>query len=194
MRYKNVPADRDYELNYGGCVYSAMQDGERIPVILHGDENQLVARGGVYGEPVDINTVEIKWPSLGMRNSTQSKSAVFCSKRACKQYRRGPKTSNLDVVSVTDRGVRKVRSQCALEFGGVELYDPTFPTKGLARRMFKRGWVSVALSPDVALTVGGKVFFKCWHVGDLKDGVMSWRGNATPHVKRTCIKVLSILE
>jgi hypothetical protein len=171
-----------------------MVDGERIPVRMNGDEAHLIAHDAETGRAVDVETVELHWPVLGMRNCRDARTAIFCTKRACRQYRRGPKQSNIDVLTLDDRGVRRGRSAYVFEFGGKELFDPTYPTAGLAERMFKNGWKAVALSNEVALSCGGLVYYKRWPVGRYKDGFIAWRDNATPMARRACNKVLSILE
>lgn len=192
MRYDNVLADRDYHLNYDGCVYSALTAEGRVPVTLVCNEDRIRAHPAseVVVEVVDV---DMNWPKLGLINTQRHKAAVLVTRRAARQYRRGPNANNLECwVIQHDSTPRRHGGGGAFEFNGQELYDPTYPSFNFALWMMSRGWHSVALSPDVAINATGLVFYRKWCVGELSEDMQFIPNEAVPAGPITAVK--SILE
>lgn len=166
MKYNNVPADRDYGLNYGGCFACMRTEDEIVPVYLEGTEDQLIARRADGSGSVAPDSVDVSWPKLGMRNCIGSRCAIYVFKRASRQYRRGPKPSNCSVEGISHDGNRRcLRAQSAFEHEAQELYSPTYPSLAYALHMLERKWASVALTEEIALSSTGAVVYKRWKVG-----------------------------
>jgi hypothetical protein len=184
---KAAQADRDLHLNYDGCYYKGIVDNEVVPCELRAGDDRMSAHS-CYGDKVSEENIDFSWPELGMRNNAELKAAIYVTRRATSQYRRGPKPSNVDayICDGRARATNTGSGRHAFEYHGAELYDPTYPDIKMANWLLQhRGWASVAINPDVALCNTGHIYYHRFLVGKIEGGEVIFEQDVvTPRIRR----------